>query len=419
MVSPRTKSIFLFVVALGLVLGPISYFLTQNAPEPTNPPIDDNSTPPTEFPTIKQSKRYMGEANGMVVSKEESIFLIGFSNYGNEEAINASLLNISGVEQVNISKQENSGETGLYAYTIQLKVKPENTERVGYFLMTTFRAPPFSFTFDSIGVPAKVNFPPEVLLAKYPSGELSNITMPEEVPAYIFTYTNNRQVTTFAIDAIFSGGKLQVVALENPRVYKPPTDTEYELGEAEVLNVTGYGFSSDVDYEETVEASEVEAMLLSNGVNATIVYSEPNDFFFVTPENSFELVQALNVSGVKAEEQGTDVKVFIGNLTETLAVLDEASPGLDYSVPKGLLLVSANQSFVYSAEEPVKIYSLTPGEMSVEHSTGCFFIEKYADTICRQMPADVQEGELFPVNITVKSVFGGILHPVIAKPILG
>lgn len=412
MVSTKTKSLILFVIAFGLLVIPITFFLqSQSELEPETPGSNFSAAPPPA--SMQQVKRYQGVLDGKVISKEDSMIISAISDYGNVDNLDEFLLSFDGVKSTNITKEDNPGETGLYLYSIKLEVDPDKTEKIGYFIMMKIGDEPYSFRFDSVGVPAKIAFPEEVALKRVLTGETKEISMPPEVLAFVFSYTNVDDTSAFTVDVTFSGNEKNVFALERSRLYQPPTETSYETGEATVLNVTGYGFISTTDYGEEVDPTELEQELLSRA-NATVYFSKPLGFFEVAVNNSNRFVETLNTSGITAQATPGGAIVWIGeSLNSTLSTMEEAAPGIEYQVPKGTLTVETKDLPLPSGAEP--LFSLVPGELSQEYFLGCFLVDKYNDTVCGELPVDVQEGEALTVNITVKSIFGDIHHPVRAK----
>lgn len=409
MVSRNALSIILLVVAFGLVLGPISYFFQQmiKSEAPTNTTTAQNMTT-TEPEPIQPVYEYQAVTQGVVKSKEGLIAINARSDFGNEEKINETLQTIPGVINVALlNKTENPGETGLYLYKIHLIVDPNDTEKVGYYLMTRLTREPFNFVLDSVGVPAKVSLPSQLNMSRVPSGGWEMVKVPNEVDGYVYSYTNVNQTTTFLVRALFVGPKLDtIMAFEKSRIYMPPVKATTVEGNVTIVNITGYGAKFSTDYDVEVNTTHLEELLAQHGVNTSISFIPPKDSFQVRVNNSMMFVEKLNESGIKAQAFPGGATIWIKDtLNKTMEVVRSIDPTVEYPQLTGLVTAVSKQPLD-------AVLDLIPGNLTERFLTGFVFVPAYNDTVETRLPVNVTENEIIPANITVRTIFGDIQHPV-------
>lgn len=403
MVSSNTKSILLLVIAFGLAVGPITFFLQQNTSSDDDPiPVNDQPDGPDY---LRQVKTYTGKVEGEVVDKEGVVIISAVSDVGGVEQINDSLFSIDGVNNVSVVKTDNPGETGLYLFDINISVDPGLTEKAGYLASKILGSDPFNMNIQSIGVPAKVSFPDEVSLSRQGSTESSTIELPEEVSSFVFFHTQKGDSKSFSLRVDYLGLSMdRAIAFEEfSSQYLPPVDTVEENVSGEILNVTEYSFKFSTEYGQELNTTEIEALF----DNASVVFDKPVDFVQVQTNNSSFLVSELNASGFRAEERSGGVSVWINgsleNTTEAILAVDDDA---DIGVPEGSLTLKSPKRFVDGSNSTLGSLLVDDLGGYVEKAKGCLFIEKYNETYCDRVPPVSSPGDVFSFNASVNRIFG-------------
>ena len=412
MVSKNVLSVILLVTAFGLVLGPVSYFLQELNKSQVTVENNTQSTynnEPQQPQTIQPIYEYYGESRGVVKSKEGLIIINAETDFGDEQQVNETIRGIDGVKNITLlNKPDNPGENGLYSYKIHLAVSPEDTEKVGYYLMTKLTEEPFKFNLDSVSVPAKVSFPPQLNVTEKNSGRQRVINLQKEVDSYIFSYTHVNQTSNFVIYVRFIGDDMNaIMAFEKSRIYMPPVNTSTIVENVTVLNITDYGAEFSTDYDTKVNSTELERALSQNGFNASVSFYPPKDTFQVKVNGSLQLVEKLNESGIKAQAFPGGAMIWVnGSLEKTMEAIRSVDPTIEYPNLTGSLTLISKQPADQFAD-------LIPGNLTKRFLTGYVFVPGYNDTIKTKLPLGTMENEHVPANVTIQTIFGDVQHPVL------
>jgi hypothetical protein len=406
MVSRNALIIVLVIVVIGFL--PLAYFFqpdpNQNQEPDTNPSNPINNQP------LQTVKTYSAILQGKIVEKEGLIVARAVSSNPDLDQVNQTLFSIPEVKDALLNKTQSASQEGVYFYDMRVSVDANSTEKADYFIEKKLSEIGVLLTGASgafRGVPVKVEFSSPANMTRTNTGQTEEIEVPSPVDGVVYPFTSEGETTSFNLTLNFVGGELyRPVAIEQPRPRVLPQETETTTENATVLNVTGGKLVSETPYDFSLSKTgidELEKTFLEEGVNASVSFASPQDYFFVDSNVSSELVQELNASGFKVSEKDGRVKVTVkDSLEKTVNAVKQADPNAVFETPKGKLTVLSSDAF-----EPVMDF--VPGNVSSISSTGSYEVESIEKTFEGELPTGAAQGDQITVNVTVTTLFGDLV----------
>lgn len=349
MTKPQIPRIYLLIMTVMLTVGlagpVLSVFVggpTQQ-PEPTPEAAQDPNAQIPQPQFIRTVSEYSGIMQGTIIDVQDRFVAIGVSDLPNSDELEDRVGQIEGVDTVNVVREVNTGEEGLYVYTFQIFVDtPDLIEFVAFKMSRELS----EVSFSQMAVPATIELPETFNLTDSNTGEIKEVDLTArnaDVVAVIFPYSKLGDTHEYSVVIGYSSGRIaNVQAVEQFYPFTPDSTSLVELLDSSVQSLDGNGVVIRTPITLDVNASQLQAELSEEqGFDISANFRPAADFFKMVAENATLLEQELQENGVSARTLGNTVYVQINKTTPIQPQLDAIQAAsvdkLEIEVPKGTL----------------------------------------------------------------------------------